>query len=316
MHHKFGLFNYGPSAKWVFITSWNFTGGASSLQWNIALEARSATLYAAYVEEAEELLGGRFHGSPEKSHRHDGSAFDLPGSWAPGEALFGPYADDSDGGQNAMSAIVRVIDGAEEQIFFALNKLTRRSLLAALIRAADRGVRIDGVLPRSDTARGAPSYRIYRALKRRRNYAGDNVVRLHRALAGTRRKARDRGHRDLVHCKYMVADPSGRRPVVVHGSANWTASGLYSTARADENTVIVRHGGIARAFTGHFRRMVGMPGQRPAKQKKADTSREGGARPPERLSQPTSTTSDHGRANHPRRRRRRAMTALHAASLR
>jgi hypothetical protein len=72
-----------------------FTGGASSSQWNLALELRHPALFAAYTNEMREMLEGRFHDHPEKSHAHDGTSFTLPGSWRAGWARFGPYSTSS-----------------------------------------------------------------------------------------------------------------------------------------------------------------------------------------------------------------------------
>jgi len=256
MHHKLGLFDYGRNDRWVMVTSWNFTGGASSLQWNIALEMRSTPLHAAYRLETAELLAGRFHNDPSKSHRPDGAPFPLPGSWGRNHVRFAPYPDSSKRGNNALTDILRCIDGAKTEIVFALNKLTREKIAAALIRAADRGIEIHGVIPESD-AKDASSD-IHGKLGNPKSYRTGNVVQLHKALSRADGPDRDNGERNLVHCKYMVIDPRDARPVVIHGSANWTASALESTDSNDESVVFVRHKGIARVFHEQFRRMTGL----------------------------------------------------------
>ena len=255
MHHKLGLFEYARNDRWVLVTSWNFTGGASSLQWNIALEMRSNPLYAAYALEMEELLAGRFHDHPAKSHRPDGTPFALSGSWGRNHVRFAPYPDSSRRGNNALTDILRCIDGARTEIVFALNKLTREEILAALVRAANRGVEIHGVIPESDAK--DTSKEIVRKFGDAGNYRKTNVVRLHKAFSAANGSARDKGEQDLVHCKYMVIDPRGERPVVIHGSANWTSRALEGTQDNDENVVFLRHKGIARAFYAHFNRMTG-----------------------------------------------------------
>lgn len=254
MHHKLGLFEYARNDRWVMITSWNFTGGASSLQWNIALEMRSNPLHETYEREMEELLAGRFHDDPAKSHRHDRSPFSLPGSWGRNHARFSPYPGNARSGNNALTDILRCIEGAKKEIVFSLNKLTREKVFAALVRAANRGVEIHGVIPQSD-AKGA-SKSVYGKLQDPKNYRTKNVVQLHKALSAAKGSARDKGERDLVHCKYMVIDPRGERPVVIHGSANWTGLALEGIRDNDENVVFIRHKGIARAFHDHFNRMT------------------------------------------------------------
>jgi phosphatidylserine/phosphatidylglycerophosphate/cardiolipin synthase-like enzyme len=253
MHHKLGLFDYGSTHKSVFVTSWNFTGGASTYQWNIAIEIRNAALYAACEREADELVAGRFHDHASKSHAHDGSRFTLNGSWGPNVARFSPCPEGFVGGDNTLTEIVGLIREAESEICFALNKLTVKPIAEALAAAVDRGVSVRGVLPRSETGRGGDSAGIYRLLSRSATYRKADRVRLLRAYSKGDRSALDNGQHDLVHTKYMVLDPRGRRPVVIHGSANWTYSGLMDTDANDETVLILRHGGIAKAFSDHFK---------------------------------------------------------------
>ena len=257
MHNKLGLFDYGSSNRWVFITSWNFTGGASTFQWNIGLEARNDALYAAYSNECAELLAGRFHDDPAKSHAHDGSTFSLAQSWAPGTVRFAPYPSSATGGNNAQTEVTNVIAGAEREIYFALNKLTLSLVATSLVRAANRGVLVSGVMPNSDTDPGGDSAAIYAYLTNTTSYATTNRVRFIPALAKADRSALDAGESDLVHCKYMVLDPYGAKPTVIHGSANWTASALIFTNSNDENVAFIRHRDIARIFHSNFERITG-----------------------------------------------------------
>ena len=45
------------------------------MQWNILTEIQNNDLFAAYSNEVRELLSGRFHANPDKSHAHDGARF-------------------------------------------------------------------------------------------------------------------------------------------------------------------------------------------------------------------------------------------------
>ncbi|MDK2963870.1 MAG: uncharacterized protein PWQ29_1264 [Verrucomicrobiota bacterium] len=257
MHDKLGLFDYGGSNQWVFITSWNFTLAASSSQWNIALEARSPSLYSVYASETAELLAGRFHDDPSKSHAHDGSTFELDGSWGTDFARFAPYPDATEGGDNAESDITNLIAQAQSEIVFALNKLNRAPIRDALIDAADRGVIIKGVLPKSDTDEGNVSASIYRDLTDSANYATTNRVQFLPAYAKADYSALDSGESDLIHAKYMVIDPDSTHAVVIHGSANWTSAALVNDNDNDENIVFLRHNEIAAQFHEHFQRITG-----------------------------------------------------------
>ena len=248
MHNKLGLFDYGDTNQLVFIASWNITLAASASQWNIALEARSPELYSAYKTEADELLAGRFHDDPAKSHAHDGSTFDLAGSWGTNTVRFAPYPADD----NAELDIIAQIDQAQNTIVFALNKFTREPIRDALLAAAGRGVEIRGVMPRSNTDPGGVSADIFASLT--------NAVTFLPAFANASYTALDSGQPDLIHAKYMVIDAGTSNAVVIHGSANWTGNALVNEDDNDENLVILRHCGIARAFQTHFERITSSGG--------------------------------------------------------
>lgn len=254
MHHKVGVFWYGAARKgWVLAGSWNFTGGASSQQWNILTEIQNNELAAAYSNEMRELLSGRFHAHAAKSHAPDGTRFRMAGSDRDGWVRFAPYPDGKYGGTNALTDIIEAIDGAEDEIFFALNKLTRQGVVDALIRACNRGVTVHGVIPQSDRSLpGQDSYDMHQMLIQPTNYATRNRVRMYEAYYDAVRTRYDNGSRDLVHAKYMVIDPRGVHPLVIQGSANWTASALVLTSSNDENIQFLPHRGMAEAFTAHF----------------------------------------------------------------
>lgn len=251
MHNKLGLFDYGGSNQWVFTASWNFTEAASANQWNIALEACSPSLYAVYTNETTELLEGRFHGDPTKSHAHDGSTFMLDGSWGTNFARFSPPPTSP----SVEDDITNLIAQAQSEIVFSLNKLTRIPIRDALIDAANRGVIIKGVMPRSDTE--GDSAAIYSYLTNSANYSTANIVQFLPAVAKADYSALDSGEQNLIHTKYMVIDPQSANAVVIHGSANWTANALVDSSDNDENTLFLRHNGIAAEFNAHFQRVTG-----------------------------------------------------------
>ena len=172
-----------------------------------------------------EMLSGRFHAQPAKSHAHDGARFRLADAWTNGWVRFGPYPSAAAGGSNALTDVVAAIDAATNEIVFALNKLTRPDVVSALIRACNRGVIVHGAIPRSDRdLPGDDSYESYQALRNATRYATRNRVRMYAAYYNAARTRYDGGSADLVHAKYMAIDPRGTNPVVIQGSANWTAS--------------------------------------------------------------------------------------------
>lgn len=257
MHDKLGLFDYGGTNQWVFTASWNFTQAASANQWNIALEARSPSLYAIYTNETAEFLANRFHDNPSKFHTHDGASFALDGSWGTSIVRFAPYLDATQGGNNAEHDITNLIAQAQSGIVFALNKLNRTPIRDALIAAANRGVIIKGVMPKSDTDPGGVSAAIYSDLTNSASYATTNVVQFLPVYSKADYSALDAGEPDLIHAKYMVIDPESTNAIVIHGSPNWTFSALVSDRDNDENLVILRHNGIAEKFYENFQRITG-----------------------------------------------------------
>ena len=253
MHNKVGVFGYRAATQaWVLSGSWNFTGGASSYQWNILTELQNNTLAAAYSNEMRELLAGRFHASASKSHAHDGTRFRLAGMPTNGWVRFGPYPDGTAGGSNALTDIVKAIDAATNEIVFALNKLTLPEVAEALIRACNRGVVVNGTIPKSDRLAGGDSYEMYQMLIQPTNYTTANRALMYDAYTTAWKATYDATNIDLTHAKYLVIDPDGTLPLVIQGSANWTASALSLTNSNDENVQFLPHGDMAKAFVKQF----------------------------------------------------------------
>ena len=254
MHDKLGVFWYkSTKERWVLSGSWNYTGGASSQQWNILTEIKNDKLAAAVSNELSQMLAGHFHSDKEKSHDPDNTRFRLSGAPADSWVRFAPYPDGAYGGDNALRDITNAIAAATNDIYFSLNKLTRQDVVDQLIRACNRGVVVHGVIPKSDRlVPSDDSYPMYTNLLHSPAYTTPNRVRLYDAWYSADKASRDNNNRDLVHTKYMVIDPLGSRPLVIHGSANWTASALVLTSANDENILFLSHPGIASAFLAQF----------------------------------------------------------------
>ena len=254
MHDKLGVFWYKASKeRWVLSGSWNYTGGASSQQWNILAEIRNDALAAAVSNELSQMLAGHFHADNAKSHAPDNTRFRLASASADSWVRFAPYPDGTYGGDNALRDITNAIAAATNDIYFSLNKLTRQDVVDQLIRACNRGVTVHGVIPKSDRlVPSDDSYPMYTNLLHSGAYTTANRVRLYDAWYDAGRTSRDGNNRDLVHTKYMVIDPLGARPLVIHGSANWTASALVLTSANDENILFLSHPGLAAAFLEQF----------------------------------------------------------------
>lgn len=264
MHHKAALFDFGGDDKWVFVGSGNFTSAAHNRQWNVGLLIRNSALHAAYAAEMDEFRAGRFGAA--KGRGHDGAVFRLADAWGECWVRFGPPLPATNGGVNAEAQIRELIHGAEEEIFFAMHRFNRPSLRRALVAAADRGVRVRGVIPVSDrgNARGAVSRGTVEFFADPANYQTTNRVVLLPARVRATGAGWDAGEADLVHLKYVIIDPNGSKPVAVHGAANWTEAGLSKPDGNDESILFLRHGGIAQAFLEQFRRMTEAPAAEPA----------------------------------------------------
>lgn len=259
MHDKVGVFWYRAATQaWVLSGSWNFTGGASSYQWNVLTEIQNNPMATAYSNEMREMLSGRFHSNANKSHAHDGVRFRLADTDRDGWVRFAPYPDGTVVGSNALTDIVAAIDAATNSIVFALNKLTRPDVVNALIRACNRGVIVHGTIPKSDRAKTSnDSYAMFQMLLQPTNYATGNCALMYDAYTSAARTGYDTGADiDLTHAKYMVIDPDGTQPLVIHGSANWTEAALVATNKNDENVQFLPHGGIAKAFVAQFNAMT------------------------------------------------------------
>lgn len=253
MHHKIALFDYGNRDQWIFVGSGNFTGAASMRQWNIALLLRNPTLYKAYAAEMDEFRADRF--GKAKQRDHDRTGFRLPESWGNSWVRFSPFPNRHDTAETDIQAL---IDSAEEEIVFAMHHFNRPPLRRALVNAANRGLRVVGVIPESDrgTNRFAVSSATVHYFAKTNLYTSPNRVQLLPARASAIGTDWDSGQPDLVHLKYALIDPAGPRPIVIHGASNWTASGLCSPVGNDESILFLRHAGIARAFLEQFQRMT------------------------------------------------------------
>lgn len=266
MHDKVGVFFYGAGGESRLLTaSWNFTAAASSQQWNVLAEFHHRGLALAYSNELRQMLNGYFHSNPDKARApHDNASFRTTNGPADGWVRFAPYPSNKADGDNAQAQIVARIAQATNRIVFALNKQTRAAVTDQLIAACDRGVDVHGVIPLSDRQTSADaSYEQYQRMLAATNYATTNRIQLHEALYKcTSATDFDPGTSDLVHCKYMVIDPFGASPWVVHGSANWTLTALATTntpTSNDENVLFIPDGGVARAFLAQFSAMTGFP---------------------------------------------------------
>ena len=253
-HNKLGLFDYsgsrtGREAFAVFVSSQNFTG-ASSFQWNIAIDIENESLYRIYEAEARELLAGRFHDHTDKSHRHDNRPARV-NSELPLRVRFSPPTNPDE--QSITAHIVSGIDRASTRIVFALNRLTDPLVVEALVRAADRGVSITGCITASEITSRGSSREAYKSLRDAKPKTPIRFVQARLAAGKAARDTEKARERNVLHTKYMVIDDR----YVIHGSANWTQAALRYADQNDENVLVMQSPQVAAAFLQQFRTMTG-----------------------------------------------------------
>ena len=139
------------------------------------------------------------------------------------EAYFSPHG-------GAQAAIAARIDQARQEAVAALYYFTDPALADALIRAHNRGVRVEVVLDKTQpSARGGQARRLISA---------GITVRF------------DRRHR-IFHHKFLVVD----RETLVTGSQNWTYSAENVNA---ENTLIIQSRELAARYRQVFTELMDM----------------------------------------------------------
>ena len=213
-------------------------GGRSSRGWGVVVDSQSVAndLAGLFRHDA----GGR-DAVPWGRYRR-GETFD-PGSPANGSypSRIDPTATTGSvrvltAPGNAETAVVRVIDGADDRVDVIQPSVGRRDgpLLRATVRAAERGVRVRVLL----------SGAWYVAEENAALVDWLNGVAERRDLPLSARLAEPRGRYEKIHAKGVVADD-----VVVVGSLNWNANAVSDNR---EVAVAVRSDELATYFRAAF----------------------------------------------------------------
>lgn len=141
------------------------------------------------------------------------------------EAAFAPWDD-------VESVVVRAIHGARKQILVQAYSLTSRPIARALVAAKARGVDVQVTADREQTFSGEGS--------RIPDLANRGIP----VWLEVRYQA--------AHNKVMVIDADTSTPVVITGSANWTAAAARKNA---ENLLVLRNNhALTRAYAANWRR--------------------------------------------------------------
>jgi phosphatidylserine/phosphatidylglycerophosphate/cardiolipin synthase-like enzyme len=197
MHHKFTLID----GLEVWTGSMNYSVGSAYRDRNVLLRLRSSALAEDYAREFDEMfVDDRFGPLSIADTPHPALTID----GTPVEVWFSP--DDG-----VAARLIELIDGARSRVDFLAFTFTSDPLAEALIRAAERGVTVRGVIERDQAGAAGTDYD-------RMRQAGIDV-RLD-SSAGT------------MHHKLLLID--GR--VLATGSYNFTRSAEESN---DENMLIL-----------------------------------------------------------------------------
>jgi phosphatidylserine/phosphatidylglycerophosphate/cardiolipin synthase-like enzyme len=141
------------------------------------------------------------------------------------EVAFAPW-DDWEG------MVVRAIEGARKQILVQAFSFTSRPIAAALIAARARGIDVQVTADRDQTFSGE----------------GSRIPDLAAGGIPVWMEVRYQS----AHNKVLVIDANTSTPIVVTGSANWTAAAARKNA---ENVLVLRNNhGVARAYADNWRR--------------------------------------------------------------
>jgi len=231
MHDKFAIFD---SSK-VWTGSWNHTVESSIYQWNNAILIDDYWLGLAFETEFNQMLGETgvlYDGSFHQYKSQVAGSFALGGGTADDRYRMSPQNDENDTTEDMIVAEIEATE-AGDSIYFAVYVFTDSAISLALQEAAGHGVTVRGIFDKAQ-ANGGASSGVYQDLQEE----GCDVFWL----------PADPGQAasPYVHHKYMVLNPLGADPVVITGSANFTAVALaVRTGGNDENTLMLRDEDVA-----------------------------------------------------------------------
>ncbi|MCB1167333.1 MAG: lamin tail domain-containing protein [Leptospiraceae bacterium] len=220
-HNKFAVID----KKYVFSGTGNMTDSGFLRNNNNFLIMESASLAAVYTAEFEQMYFGRYGSKKIALTNYSQHVVNS----TPVEVYYSPYD-----GVTGVNRMIQLVDNAKYEVDFMIFAFTHDELTSALIRAANRGVRVRGIHD-STFVRGVSEEapRLYNA---GRFLAAGPEVRAdgneHVATLGFS------SHGGKLHCKTMIIDNS----IVATGSFNWSTN---ATENNDENLLIIQSPRVA-----------------------------------------------------------------------
>ena len=231
MHHKFFVFD--RHKVWTGSTNLSDTELGGEYNTDVAATITSPALASIYAREFEEMFSGRFHREKTEDNGQvlDANHFDdgtIVKSW------FSP----SD--RPIASAVLPLIQGAEQTLDVAMFFFTSEVLADALVQARGRGVQVRVIL---DAEGAANRYSQHPRL----------------CSEGVALKIENFGGKS--HAKWAVADAAlAESARVLFGSMNFTKAG---DEQNDENTLLLQNPAFAARFAAEFERQWALLGDLP-----------------------------------------------------
>lgn len=216
MHNKFFIIDRSD----VWTGSMNFTGTGAYADRNNLIHVHSTRLAADYEAEFNEMFVDD-HFGPDL-----GSVTPYPNLVVGGTAVDVYFSPDD----HVQAALLGLLGGARTSVSFLAFSFTADPLAEAMVRCAQRGVKVAGVMDDHQVVTN-------RGTEYDRFQAAGLDVRLD-------------AEQGLMHHKVLIIDGT----TVVTGSYNFTASAEGSN---DENLIVIHNRDIAAEFLQEFERIYG-----------------------------------------------------------
>ena len=220
MHNKFVILDRSE----VWTGSMNFTLNGAYRSDNNLVHIRSPELAQDYLVEFEEMFVER-HFGPGSPANTPHPNLQIRGAQL--QVYFSP--DDQ-----TMDHLLQLVHNAREEVLFLAYSFTDDDLAAALVEAAESGIRVAGVLDKSQ-ALG--------------NIGGEYDNLRENGIA-----VRLDGNPYSMHHKVIIIDGE----TVITGSYNFSNS---AKTRNDENTLVIQEAGIAARYLQEFERVWAVAGE-------------------------------------------------------
>ncbi len=233
MHDKFILVDRASvNGSWVMTGSMNHTEANLGWDFNNVICIQDQSLVNAYTLEFNEMWGGTGDMPDLQLSKFSNEKTDnTPHRFIIGGRATELYFSPTDG---TAAHIDRVLQGAEDEIAFAILVFTENSLGNSIKEAYDRNLDVKGIIDYVEF--NGSEY----------TYLQDNQVPVVDYQNADGSQWPDG---PTLHHKYAIVDYAGNGATLITGSHNWTAS---ANSIHDENTLIIRDATLANLYYQEF----------------------------------------------------------------